>query len=716
MRYIIIISILQLCVRVAAQPPPVTIRQEQQLETLAEREETMLEEDTYLEQLEVFRRHPIHLNTASPEELQLLQLLSAMQVHALIQYRALLGKIIHVYELQAIPHWDIATIQKILPYVTIRDVVTISSRIPRLKDGSASLLLRISRPVQRPADFADTGSKRIQGSVEKILVRYRYTYKNLLQFGVLGEKDGGEPVVLKKRRYGFDFYSFHFFARKLGIIQSLAIGDFTVNMGQGLIQWQGLSFGKGELTAVKRQSAVLRPYSSAGEFNFHRGVGVQLGGKRIQFAAFCSFRKLDANMGADDKGNATISSFLVTGLHRTENELAERNNIYQQVIGSTVSYEGSGWHLGGNVVQYRFSHPVQKRDEPYNLFSFRGKQLLAYSIHYDYTFRNLHLFGELAADRSLNKAMVNGLLLSMDRKIDISVLMRHLEPGFQSLNASAFTESSVPSNESGIYIGLGCRPFPKLRLDAYADFFQFPWLKFRTDAPATGREFQIQLAWQPRKRIEVVSRFRTRVALSNHTVPGVPVHLILPIPRTNWRTHVSWQPGPAWQLSQRVEMVWYGGGAGNGHADSPSPRSEGGNAAPTVYLNPTFSGVRRDQDPKNREQGYLLYTDLRYSPPNRPYSFGGRMQLFETDGFNSRIYAFEQDVPTAVTAVYHKGIRYYFTARVEITRLLSRAASARLPNMDLWARWAGGWAEMQDETAFQPNSGNWKIQVVFSWD
>jgi len=46
-------------------------------------------------------------------------------------------------------------------------------------------------------------------------------------------------------------------------------------MGQGLIQWQSLAFKKSvDVTGIKRQSAVLCPYNSAGEFYFHRGAGI----------------------------------------------------------------------------------------------------------------------------------------------------------------------------------------------------------------------------------------------------------------------------------------------------------------------------------------------------------------------------------------------------------------------------------------------------------
>lgn len=68
------------------------------------------------------------------------------------------------------------------------------------------------------------------------------------------------------QKQGFDFYSAHLFARNIGIIKALALGDFTVNLGQGLTQWQSLAGKKSsDVTNLKRQATVLRPYNSAGE-------------------------------------------------------------------------------------------------------------------------------------------------------------------------------------------------------------------------------------------------------------------------------------------------------------------------------------------------------------------------------------------------------------------------------------------------------------------
>jgi len=67
-----------------------------------------------------------------------------------------------------------------------------------------------------------TGTKYL-GSPPKLFFRYRYQDKNLLQYGIVGDKDAGEQFFKGAQKYGFDFYSFHFFARKMGSVQALAL-------------------------------------------------------------------------------------------------------------------------------------------------------------------------------------------------------------------------------------------------------------------------------------------------------------------------------------------------------------------------------------------------------------------------------------------------------------------------------------------------------------
>jgi len=246
---------------------------EQELENLAATSETETEDDQYIQELEHLRKHPVNLNEAGVAELQQLLLLNEGQINSFMNYRRITGKLLHLLELQAVPGWDLSLIRQIMPYVRIGAVMTVAAETgQRFRQGEHQLLIRLGQLLEKSEGY----KKRVeengyQGSPQQLMFRYTYRFKNNLQYGLIGEKDAGESFFRRRQKAGFDFYSVHLFARRIGIIQSLAIGDFTVNMGQGLIQWQSLAFKKNTaITSIKRQSAVLRPYHSSGKFNFSR--------------------------------------------------------------------------------------------------------------------------------------------------------------------------------------------------------------------------------------------------------------------------------------------------------------------------------------------------------------------------------------------------------------------------------------------------------------
>ena len=300
------------------------------------------------------------------------------------------------------------------------------------------------------------------GSPQRILLRYKYVYKNLLQYGITGEKDAGEQFFKGAQSSGFDFYSAHFFARDLGKIKALALGDFTVSMGQGLIHWQSIAFGKGpDVTAIKRQAPVLKPYNSAGEIFFHRGAGITVAKNKFEATAFVSYRNLDANFVADTSitRDDFISSFLTSGYHRTKSEQEDKNVQKQLTVGGNLAYNGNKFHVGFNTVHYHFKYDIKKSDQLYNKYDISGNRLSNYSLDYSYTYKNLHLFGEAAIDDQVNKAFVTGLLVAVDPKVDLSFVYRNISAKYKSLYGSAFTENTFPENEHGFFAGISFRPF-----------------------------------------------------------------------------------------------------------------------------------------------------------------------------------------------------------------------------------------------------------------
>ena len=114
----------------------VPVKTQQQLENLADATEAEEQDDTYLLQLGYLMKNPLNLNTATVNELQVLRFLTDLQIYNFLQYRSSLGKLVNVYELQAVPTWDLATIQRLLPYVSIGPAVSIKENFAsRFKKG-----------------------------------------------------------------------------------------------------------------------------------------------------------------------------------------------------------------------------------------------------------------------------------------------------------------------------------------------------------------------------------------------------------------------------------------------------------------------------------------------------------------------------------------------------------------------------------------------------
>jgi len=67
---------------------------------------------------------PLDLNTATPEEIRSMFVLREDQMQALMTYRRTHGPFLSVYELQAVPGFDLPTIYRLTPFVQVRDLHT----------------------------------------------------------------------------------------------------------------------------------------------------------------------------------------------------------------------------------------------------------------------------------------------------------------------------------------------------------------------------------------------------------------------------------------------------------------------------------------------------------------------------------------------------------------------------------------------------------------
>lgn len=634
---------------VAAATQQTGSKTEQQLENLTENSaDDETEDDSYLLELDQYLKDPVNINSDDESVFKSFHV-SPIQIKNLILYRQLLGDLVNIYELQAVPGWDLATIERIRPYITVsKEANVFHSFFERLHDGDHSVMVRVSQVLERSAGYLNdpaSGKNYYTGSPQKLFLRYRYNYRNLLQYGVVAEKDAGEEFFQGSQKHGFDFYSAHVFLRRSGIIRSLALGDYTVNLGQGLTQWMSLAFKKGpDVIAAKREADVLKPYSSAGEINFHRGAGITLAKNNWEATVFASLRKVDANFISVDSSQTNddyVSSLQTSGLHRTKSEIADKGIQRQLAFGGNLSYRLNALHVGLNGIQYQLKYPLQKSAEPYNLYALSGKSFGNYSTDYSYTYQNLHFYGEAAMSNKKYTAFVNGLLISTAANVDMSFIYRNISKGYQSLYTNAFTENTYPTNEKGFFSGISVRPVTAWRIDAYADWFTFPWLKFRVDAPTAGSDYLLHTTYTPGKNFEIYFRYKSESKSINYNHKDSVLNPVIPQTKQDFRTQFSYKLNKAYTFRGRAEMLWY--------------------------------DKRRD----DTEKGFLIHVDVLYSALMKPYGGNIRLQYFETDGYNSRIYAYENDVlySFSIPVFYGKGYRYYINMNYNFNK-----------NITIWAK------------------------------
>lgn len=588
------------------------------------------EDDGNDQQLEFHFRHKMNINTIEPEWMLQVLGLSVLQVQQFSHYRKWLGPFIDLAELQAVPGCDTVTIKRILPFLKLgEDQYILPVFKERIRKGEHSFLLRTGRVLEKSTGFNsnDSGITPFTGDRQKLMLRYTYRFRNLLQWGITAEKDPGEPLFKKGYRKGFDYYSAHLSIRDFRFIKALVVGDYHINLGQGLVHWQSMAFRKSsETMQVLRQGYGLRPYNGADENKFHRGAGIELKKNHWNIILFFAQDKLDGNILPDSSNpfQQVFTSFQTSGLHRTVSEREDKDALTQKAWGGKLGFGQGRFKAGINTVQYHFSEMMLKKREPYNLFAISGQRWANYSIDYGFSWKNLYLFGEAAKDYRGNAAFVQGLLASLHHNIDFSFVYRNISKAYRAIQSNAFTENGEAQNENGIYTGLSFRPKPGWRLDAYIDLYRFPWVSYRADLPSEGYNQLIQLFWKPHKKLEMYLRYQKESKSLNQSSVNGNLNELEAVARTGLRMQTSFQPGTGFVIRNRIDLAWF-----------------------------EKQGIK--------EQGFQAYIDFIYKSNVKPYSLSARIAWFQTGGYNSRIYGYEQDVLYyyAISALFDTGMRFY---------------------------------------------------------
>ena len=586
--------------------------------------------------LSEFIKHPLNLNLATKEQLQELALLDEDKISALLSHIAKHGKLLCLEEIQSIAGFDLSTIQAIRPFVCVYNTSPIKGALPAKLSPYLrhSFLMRYSRTLQHQDGFiaaSDGEPPTYLGSPDKLLARYRFSIRNNFSVGLLAEKDAGESLGRP------DFLSAYVFLKSEGWLRRIAIGDYRLSYGQGLLCWSGFSGGKSaEMMSIRKNAEGIRPYTSTDENAYQRGAALAFGKGPFQLDVFGSKHSVDANVLARDSitGRALIVSALQTsGYHRTESECADLHALTVTRFGGHAGLSTRPLQLGLTWVKTDMSAMLLPGLQPYQRFAPQGQSWINGSFDYSLFLRNFTFFGECGKMQDGGMAVVNGFLIALHPNFSLSMLQRDYVRNYVSFTARGAGESADTRNEQGLLMGWTWKLNEAWTLNGYCDRYRFPWLKYGVPASSGGVDGLVQLGYVPSKKTSMDLRWRQeskeeQAQLQDVEVPGLQSSVL-----KHLRFQVSQQLSPSFQVRSRADYT---------------------------------TRLKRGES----MHGVLMTQDLLFKPLSGPCSFNLRYALFEVDDYDARIYVYENDVlySYSMTAFYGRGLRWYANLRIRLRR------------------------------------------------
>ena len=642
----------------------------EQVERLAEDSDEDADYEELLDQYIFFVENPINLNSDDVIELLELRLINIFQYEELQKYRRYYGDFLFLEELEMVEGFDEQTLSVIAPIVyagkdNSRDKITLSKMA---RYGKHQVVGRYEQILEHQAGYdpiSDSAllakpNSRYLGSPQRYQLKYTYNYRNRIRAGFVLEKDPGEmfftdnvsdtikSLLGDKFHRGFDFIGFHLYAKDLGFVKAAVLGDYQLSFGQGLTMWTGMNYGKVVTgNSVMKQGRGITPKASASEYSFMRGAAVTLGGGPFRGTVFYSNRMVDANVTETDTLDAAeyISSLQETGYHRTIGEILDRHAIRQQVVGGHLGYAVSHFEIGYTLHHTWLSAALILNPSNYNQYYFQGRQLTNQGIDFKYVKGKFAFFGEgsmsfntdttawMGASTSpatLSRfAGLVGMTVKPTGYLNFTLVYRDYGKAYQNLFSNAFGEGSRNQGQRGIYLGVDVAPAPYWNILAYADYFKFTWLTSKVYSPSWGHDYYFRLSHSFNRRTAAYLQIRSKTKMKNSSDGMTFSHYPIFYTKNSVRFNINYGFANGLVFSNKAEYAHYRNGDGS------------------------------------NSQGFFICQDVAYKPENKPFSITFRYALFDTDDYDARVYAYENDIlySFSVPALYGKGMRVYLLGK-----------------------------------------------------
>ena len=561
----------------------------------------------------------VFINWADAEALMTLPKIGRATALAIIEHRQSYGAFNNAYELQQISGIEISDIPSLLPYLNFR-----RPAIQQIKSLTKQINCEVLFQAQTKTDKAVGYSEAVfQGDAVREHLRLKLDFSRalLLQFNL--KKDAGE-------QYRYSSGGFSIYYKRNGIVQEMILGNYQIQFGQGLCIGKGLSMGKSSNTmGVMHASRGIRPSGSVNRSELFSGLALHLMPRsNIHLWLAASSRRTDARTSTDSNAQLWYQSDITSGYYRTEAEIQTRHLLQQKDYLSRVE-----WWLGHLMLSVSYVSSSKQGLHHLRLDPSHLQRQDKLGSECRFTFQNTVFFNELRYDVPTHQTgSIQGLLVSLDKSTDLSIIHRQYANNLNTNNSNALSAGNG-KNEKGWLIGYQFKASKKTQINAYIDLFEHPQNSYLADGPAKGKDALVLLNYTEKNSLNLQIRFRVQANdfTSRHNWQMAALSTEY---RQNLRVELSYKTGKHSELKHRLEMV-------------------------NIRNSDQYSA-----------KGYLMFHN--WSAQHRAFKFHYRFSIFNTDDYNSRVYAYENDLSSVYTmkAWNDKGYAMHLIVQYHVNKIV----------------------------------------------
>lgn len=614
-------------------------------------------ENIYQEMLQL-ENNPLDLNGVTRDQLNQIPLLSLDEATAIADFLEKNRPVYTVFELRNVPSLDLKTVEWIIPFFYVGDSKspeTAEIRSGILQYGQHEVQFRLDKTVTPRAgygDFSDSiltryPNRKYRGEDFYHSLRYAFRYRDKIQAGITAEKDAGEPFFKQGYPRGYDHYGMHLIVRDIGKLKTVALGDYRLSFGQGLILNNDFMINKAwnSGSIVRRTQQPKRHFSTA-ESDFFRGAAVVAGMGNLTLTSFYSNKKIDTNLS--DEG--IITSFKTDGLHRTPLEIEKKKNAREQIAGANINYRKSRFQAGVSGIYHTYSRMYNPALRDYNIYYLRDASNLNASIDYSYQLPGFIVAGETAVSKNGSIATLHTLQYRPSSNLSFSLLHRNYPISYNALYAQAFSEGSTVRNERGLFLSMQFTPFRRFTVNSYLDIVRYPWLKHGVDTPSKALDFYLLGTYTLSRRSSFDLRYKYKQKEKNMNWPDENSTSVLPYATHKLRIRYAHACQNGWESRTTADVAYY-----------------------TEKHFPS-------------ETGYMLSQNIGYRGKG-PFAGDLYLAFFNAESYDVRLYSYERNLLSSfyMPSFYGEGSRFSFSVKYEVSAALTlslKAARTRYFNRD----------------------------------